>query len=154
MKKKISVMGIGNLLFSDEGIGIHAAQEMEKWDLPENISVFDAGTLGILSAPLFEEYDLLVLIDAVEAEGKPGDVFKYSKEDIMLDKFPMKLSPHQIGFQETLLISELRGKCPPEVIFYGAIPESLETSIELTETGKKALAKILEEMKKLFAEYS
>jgi hydrogenase maturation protease len=147
MSKKTVIMGVGNLLLSDEGIGVQAAQEIAKWDLPEHVSVFDAGTLGLLSAPLFINADTLLFIDAVDAEGEPGTVLKFNKEDIMLDRFPMKLSPHQIGVQDTLLISELRGECPSEITFYGVIPASYESSLELTEAGKKALAQVLEEIK-------
>jgi hydrogenase maturation protease len=146
-KKKIVIMGIGNLLLCDEGIGVHAVQAIEKWDLPENVKVFDGGTFGLLSGPLFANSDILILIDAVDAKGEPGTVLKFAKEDIVLDRFPMKLSPHQIGIQDTLLISELREECPPEVIFYGVIPASYESSVELTEKGKKALDKVLAEIK-------
>jgi hydrogenase maturation protease len=148
MKKKIVVMGVGNLLLSDEGIGVHAANEIMKWDdLPENVQVYDAGTFGLLSGPMFAGADLLVLIDAVDAKGEPGEVLRFSKEDIILDRFPMKLSPHQIGIQDTLLISDLRGECPQEIIFFGVIPASYDSSIELTEAGKKALDKVLTEIR-------
>ena len=147
--KNIVVLGIGNYLFSDEGIGVHVVNEIKKWALPENVTVHDAGTLGILSAPLFEGSDMMILIDSVDAEGEPGDVMIYTKDDIMLDRIPLKLSPHQIGIQETLLVSDLRGQCPQEVLFFGAIPASYETSIELTEAGEKAKAEILEKLKEI-----
>ncbi|MDR2884485.1 MAG: HyaD/HybD family hydrogenase maturation endopeptidase [Deferribacteraceae bacterium] len=152
MSKKTVIMGVGNLLLCDEGIGVHASQEIAKWDLPEHVSVFDAGTLGLLSAPLFVNADTLIFIDSVEAQGEPGTVFRFSKEDIMLDRFPMKLSPHQIGVQDTLLISELRGECPSTIIFYGIIPSSYEANLELTPPCQKALAEVLEEIKKIIFE--
>ncbi|MDR2401417.1 MAG: HyaD/HybD family hydrogenase maturation endopeptidase [Deferribacteraceae bacterium] len=146
--KSIVIMGIGNLLFSDEGIGVHVARELMKRDLPENIKVYDAGTLGILSAPLFEGSDLLILIDAVDAPGKAGEVKIYSKDEIMLSNIPLKLTPHQIGIQETLLVSEMRGVAPKEVIFFGAIPKNYDTSDKLTPDGEKAKEKILAELEK------
>ena len=152
-KKKVAVLGIGNLLLTDEGIGVHVAKELAKRDFPENITVNDAGTLGLLSGPLFEGADLLILIDAVDAEGEPGQVLRYSKDDIMLSKVPFKLSPHQIGFQDTLSISELRGECPSEVIFFGAIPASLDAGVELSEQGRKAFDEILIEVDKILKEY-
>ncbi|MDR2869598.1 MAG: HyaD/HybD family hydrogenase maturation endopeptidase [Deferribacteraceae bacterium] len=147
--KQIVIMGIGNLLLTDEGIGVHAAKELAKRELPANVSVYDAGTLGLLSAYMYEGSDLLILIDAVDTQGEPGQVFRYCKDDIMLNRIPVKLSPHQIGFQETLLVSELRGQCPAEVIFFGAIPASLDPSVELSAKGKKALEEILKEVDKL-----
>ncbi|MDR0454330.1 MAG: HyaD/HybD family hydrogenase maturation endopeptidase [Deferribacteraceae bacterium] len=151
--KKIVIMGVGNLLLSDEGIGVHAVQELSKRNYPDNIEVYDGGTLGLLSGPLFENRDLLVVIDSVEAEGEPGDVITYSKDEIMYSSIPLKLSPHQIGVQETLLISELRGECPEDVIFIGVIPDSYSSSTELTETGKNALKKVLAEVDKILAPY-
>ena len=150
-EKKIVIMGVGNLLLSDEGIGVHAAKELSKRGYPKHIEIYDAGTLGLLSGPLFENRDLLVVIDSVDAPGEPGDVIVYNKDDIMLSRMPVKLSPHQIGIQETLLVSELRGECPKDVIFIGVIPASYDSSIELTETGKKALKKVFEEVDKILA---
>lgn len=153
MSKKIVVLGIGNYLFSDEGIGIHVVKELKKRNFSENIEIHDAGTLGILSAPLFEGSDLMIVIDSVDAEGEPGDVKIYNKDDIILDKIPLKLSPHQIGIQEALLVSDLRGYCPEEVLFYGVIPASYDTSIELTESGLRAKEFIVEELDKILRQY-
>jgi hydrogenase maturation protease len=92
--------------------------------------------------------DLLILIDAVDAPGDAGVVKVYSKDEIMLSDIPLKLTPHQIGIQETLLVSEMRGAAPKEVIFFGAIPKSYETSDKLTPEGERAKAKILSELEK------
>jgi hydrogenase maturation protease len=146
---KTVILGVGNLLFSDEGIGVHVVREVKKWELPPDVEVHDAGTLGLLTAPLFEGADRLVLIDAVYSTGEPGEVKVYSKDDIMLEKLPLKLSPHQVGIQEVLSVSELRGAAPSEVIFYGAIPKSFETSSELTPDGIRAKEVILEKLKTL-----
>ena len=141
--KRIVIMGVGNLLFCDEGIGVHAVRELEKKTYPENVEIYDGGTFGLLSAPMFENADTLILIDAVDAKGEPGELKRYTKDEIMLSTIPIKLSPHQIGIQETLLVSDLRGYCPEEVIFYGVIPASYESSIELTESGQKALQEVV-----------
>jgi hydrogenase maturation protease len=146
--KETVIMGIGNLLFSDEGIGVHVARELLKRKLPEHIKVYDAGTLGILSAYLFEGAELLILIDAVDAPGTAGEVKKYTKEEIMLSDIPLKLTPHQIGIQETLLVAEMRGTAPKEVIVFGAIPKSYETSEKLTPEGERAKGAILSEIEK------
>ena len=151
--KKVVILGVGNLLLSDEGIGIHAVKELSKRDYPENIEIYDAGTLGLLSGPLFENRDLLIVIDAVDTAGEPGDVMIFDKEDIMLSRIPIKLSPHQTGIQETLFISELRGECPEDVKFIGVIPASYDASVELTDTGKIALKKVLNEVDKILEPY-
>jgi hydrogenase maturation protease len=144
---KTVILGVGNLILSDEGIGVHVVHEVRKWELPPGFEAHDAGTLGLLTAPLFEGADRLILIDAVYAPGEPGEVKVYSKEDIMLERLPLKLSHHQIGIQEVLSVSELRGLAPKEVILYGAIPKSFETSAELTPAGVKAKEYILKKLR-------
>jgi hydrogenase maturation protease len=64
--------------------------------------------------------------------GTPGELRVYEKKDVMLDNIPAKMSPHQIGLQEVLTLSELRGKAPDTITFYGVIPVSLDSSVELS----------------------
>lgn len=142
MKKKIIVMGIGNYILSDEGIGIHAVRELEKTVWPDNVEIYDAGTTGILSFHKFIEADILIAIDAVALREEPGFIQVYDKEDIMLSKIPMKISPHQIGFQETLLQAELHGKQPEIVKLIGVVPESYAAGTELSPRCQEVLPKV------------
>jgi len=117
---KTLVLGAGNLLLSDEGFGIHFIRHLEKnYRFPEAVELFDAGTMGIMVTHKIEEVDRLYIIDVITADGKPGTCFRYSKEDFMLKRIPAKMSPHQIGIQEMLLISEIRGRCPEQVYLLG-----------------------------------
>ena len=100
--KKIVVMGVGNYILTDEGVGIHVIRELEKMQWPENVEIYDCGTTGILSFHKFVEADILIAIDSIALREEPGTIRVYQKDDIMLSKVPMKISPHQIGFQETL----------------------------------------------------
>ena len=152
--KKIIIMGVGNYILSDEGIGIHAIKAMEDMEWPENVEIYDCGTTGILSFHKFIEADVLIAIDAVALKEDPGTVVVYDKEDIMLSKVPMKISPHQIGFQETLLQTGLYNKTPEVVKLIGVVPDSYAAGIGLSECCKAALPKIIEETKKLVAQYS
>ena len=140
---KILIFGAGNLILSDEGFGVHFVKYMEdNFNLPDNVELYDGGTLGIMVTHKFEEADKVFLVDIVDTAGEPGEIRCYNKDDIMLSKLPVKLSPHQIGIQEMLFISELRGAAPPELTFYGIIPSSLEPGNELTPPLQKGLAKI------------
>jgi len=130
---KILIFGAGNLILSDEGFGVHFVQYLEdNYIFPENVELFDGGTMGIMVTHKMEEADLVYIVDTIAAEGAAGDILRYEKEDFMLKRIPMKMSPHQIGIQEMLLISELRGKCPNEVILFGVIPESYEPGNQLS----------------------
>ncbi|MBQ3033022.1 MAG: HyaD/HybD family hydrogenase maturation endopeptidase [Deferribacterales bacterium] len=152
--KKVVVMGIGNYILSDEGIGVHVVKAIENEPWPENVEIFDCGTLGILASYKIAEADVLIAIDAIVSKEEPGSVKVFDKEDIMLSKVPAKVSPHQIGFQETLLHAQLRGDCPEVVKLIGVVPESYDTSTELSDACKAALPKIVEIVRQLVAEYA
>ncbi|GAB4273260.1 MAG: hypothetical protein Kow0092_28540 [Deferrisomatales bacterium] len=136
----VLIFGAGNLLLSDEGFGVHFVRHLERQGaLPPGVELFDAGTLGIMAAHVLERARSVILVDTVAAPGRPGEVREYSKEDILLDRIPAKLSPHQIGIQEVLLLGELRGRAPEEILFLGVIPERLDPGTRLSPACSRAL---------------
>jgi hydrogenase maturation protease len=140
---QILIYGAGNLILSDEGFGVHFVRHLERcYQVPENVELYDGGTLGIMVHFKFEEADKVILVDVVKAEGEPGEVFRYEREDIMLKRIPVKLSPHQIGLQEMLLISEMRDAPKPELTFYGIVAGSLEPGDQLTPPLRAGLEKV------------
>lgn len=136
-------MGIGNYIFTDEGIGVHAIKELEKLTLPENVELVDCGTASMFTNNYVADADILIAIDAIASDKAPGTIVIYDKEDIMLSRVPMKISPHQIGFQETLLHARLRGDIPDIVKLVGVVPKSLDASIVLTEECQKSLPEVV-----------
>jgi hydrogenase maturation protease len=127
------VFGAGNLLCSDEGFGVHFIKYLEKhYVFEDDVELYDGGTLGIMVTHLLEDADRVFLIDVVDTAGEPGDVFRYEKEQILLGRLPIKMSPHQIGIQEVLTLSDLRGKTPDQVSLFGIIPASYEAGVELS----------------------
>lgn len=140
---QVLIYGAGNLILSDEGFGVHFVRHLEKnYLIPENVELYDGGTLGIMVHFKFEEADKVILVDVVDAPGEPGDIFRYDREDIMLKKIPVKMSPHQIGLQEMLLISEMRDAPKPELTFYGIKAASLEPGVALSPQVAPGLEKI------------
>lgn len=127
------IFGAGNLLCSDEGFGVHFIKYLEKhYRFQDDVELYDGGTLGIMVTHLLEEADRVFLIDVVDAPGEPGDVYRYEKEQFLLGKLPIKMSPHQIGIQEVLTLSELRGRTPDQVSLFGIIPASYDAGVELS----------------------
>jgi len=140
---KTLIFGAGNLLLSDEGFGVHCIRHLEEnYIFPDNVELYDGGTLGIMVTHKFEEAEQIYILDVIEGEGAPGELRRFEKEDIMLDRIPVKLSPHQIGIQETLLMSELRGFCPEKVTLLGVLPVSLDASDQLSPLVKSRLSDV------------
>jgi len=144
---KILILGAGNLLLSDEGFGIHFIRHLEEnYKLPDNVELFDAGTMGIMVTHKIEEAECVYIIDVIAADGKPGTCLRYSKEDFMLKRIPVKMSPHQIGIQEMLLVSEMRGHCPKQIYLLGVIAESTEPGDNLSSTLQQSLARMAKDL--------
>ncbi len=130
--KKIIVLGVGNILSRDEGVGVRVAQELdETYDFPENVEVIDGGVLGLSLMGVIESADRLIVVDAVKLGGSPGDVFRFPWEEIT-DRTRYKDSLHQVDFVETMSVLPLIAKVP-ETVIIGVEPEDIETwSLELS----------------------
>jgi hydrogenase maturation protease len=140
---KILIFGAGNLLLSDEGFGVHAIRYLEEHYLfPDTVELYDGGTLGIMVTHKLEEAERVYVLDVVDAAGEPGDLYRFEKEDIMLDRLPLKMSPHQIGIQEVLFLADMRDTCPQRVSLIGVIPDSLEAGCELTPRLRERVADV------------
>ena len=154
---QILIYGAGNLILSDEGFGVHFIRHLEReYQIPDNVELYDGGTLGIMVHFKFEEADKVILVDVVQAKGEPGDIFRYEREDIMLKNIPVKMSPHQIGLQEMLLISEMRDAPKPDLTFFGIVAGSLDPGDRLTPPLEAGLEKVahlvIEELNKVGVE--
>ena len=109
-KSKILILGIGNILLSDEGIGVHVAQLLEKKIFPENISVIDGGTGGFHLLSYFEDYTQLILIDAT-IDNAPIGTVKILTPKYATD-YPQTLSAHDIGLKDLVESAYLLDKSP------------------------------------------
>ena len=126
------VLGIGNLIMTDDGVGvkvIHLLQE--RYSLPGTVAVLDGGTLGLDLLPRLEGVKRLLVVDAVETGGPPGTLIRLTGDEINI-AFRTKLSPHQMGLQDLLLVAELQGFAPEEMVLLGVQPGEIEMGTELT----------------------
>ena len=100
--EKITVLGIGNILFRDEGVGIRVVERLEgRYHFPDHVSVVDGGVLGLGLLNVLAETKHLIVVDAVKNHGKPGDLYRLRGDDVP-KRFLAKNSLHQIDFLETL----------------------------------------------------
>ena len=144
-QKKTGILGIGNLLLSDEGFGIHTIHYLEQnYTFPETIRLNDAGTAGIYMAPFLEECDPILVIDVVDIQAAPGSVHCFSSKDIGTGIIFSKMSPHQLGLLEMLEICRLRDCQPETVEFFCVVPDDLQTSMELSSKVAPRVKEIAE----------
>ncbi len=133
-RKKIGILGIGNLIVADEGFGVHVVRYLEEhYEFPEHVEVRDGGTAGIYMSPFLEECHTVLVIDVVDIDAEPGSMHYYSSEDVKAGKFSTRMSPHQLGLLEILEICKLRDAAPDMLEFYCVVPKTLETSTELSD---------------------
>jgi len=128
------VLGIGNILMTDEGVGVHAVNKMmEEYTFPSNVELIDGGTTGLHGIlPIVEDAERLIVIDAVNGKGEAGSLYRYTLKDFRLT-FPKKLSAHDIGFVECMAVTEVNGRLPKSVIIIGIKPVDMTTpGMELT----------------------
>jgi hydrogenase maturation protease len=153
----IMILGIGNLLFSDEGFGIHVVNKLkEKYRFASNISVLDGGVLGLNLLGYISEADHLIVVDAVRNGGHPGTLYRLQGKAIPA-RLRMKNSLHQVDFLEALTLCQALDKVP-ETVIIGVEPENIETlNVELTAAteGKieAIIDMILNELDRLGATY-
>jgi len=121
------VLGIGNVLWADEGFGIRTVERFfERFEPDETIEVVDGGTRGMALLPLVQEADALVIFDAVDFDLQPGELKHLSGDEVPAFLGAKKMSLHQTGFQEVLVLAELTGEIPRHVHLIGVQPELLE----------------------------
>lgn len=140
---KIVVLGVGNLLLSDEGFGVHVANKMIEMKLPDNVSIVEGGTDGFKLLNVVTEADKLIVIDAIKGGAEPGTIYRFNIDDIKSVPKGFKTSVHQIGILEVIDLSSLIGK-RPETIVIGIEPKSLDMGMELSEEVKSQIPKIIE----------
>ena len=142
--KRILVLGVGNILFTDEGIGVRCIEQMqEKFSFSGNVTLMDGGTLGTrLMGPILES-DYLIVCDAVLCDDKPGSVYRLVGDDLR-KSLAFRDSMHQTDLVDTLGMCELVGN-RPEAIVIGMEPADYQTmALELSETARNAMPVMIE----------
>ncbi len=130
--KKTLVLGVGNLLLSDDGVGIHTIQRLQAAQtLPEEVQILDGGTCGLDLLQFLEGVERLIIVDAAQMGKPPGTVVRMEGEQVPAF-LSLKTSPHEIGLPELLFAAKLTDIYPAEVVVYGVQPDSLDTSLRLT----------------------
>lgn len=145
--KSILIMGVGNYLMGDEGIGVQVIQEMAKMDLPESIDFLDGGTGGLLLLSCFEVYPAVIFIDAT-MDGKEPGTLSVLKPRFAAD-FPSALSVHDVGLKDMIEAVYLMDHIPEIHLITISIKEITPMTIDLSDPVKKAIPKVIDKILEL-----
>ena len=145
--EEILILGIGNVLLGDEGIGVHAVRAMEGMAWPEHVHLLDGGTGGFHLLSIFQEYKKIILIDATLDGREPGTVTllkpRYAKD------FPQTLSAHDIGLKDLVQSAALLGYLPEIILVTVSISDQQPLTMELSEVVKKSIPAVIDAAKGL-----
>ncbi|WP_407050727.1 HyaD/HybD family hydrogenase maturation endopeptidase [Methyloraptor flagellatus] len=144
---RILVLGIGNILWADEGFGVRAVEAFHRqFELPEAVTLLDGGTQGLYLVNFVQEADRLIVFDAIDYGLEPGTLKVVEDDEVPKFTGAKKMSLHQTGFQEVLSAADLLGGYPEKLVLIGCQPVDLEDwGGPLTEPVRAAIEPALAE---------
>jgi hydrogenase maturation protease len=149
VSKLIGIIGVGNPLRKDDGIGIllldYIREESEH--LPEEVSFVDGGTGGMNLLHLFNRFDIIILLDAVNFNGVPGETRFFSFDEIISQKEVSKVSTHNADVFQIIKLSQELNECPDQIFVFGVQPADVSFGDGLTDTIQNKLDDIVTTMK-------
>ncbi|MFH1076775.1 MAG: HyaD/HybD family hydrogenase maturation endopeptidase [Pseudomonadota bacterium] len=132
MEKTVSLIGMGNILMKDEGVGVHALNAFSnRYSVPDNVDVVDAGTIGLELIPYIERRDKVLMVDCVQFEKEPGYIGVIMDENIPA-RLSVKASIHHLGLMDVLSLIKLRDTMPKTLCLIGVQPKAVELGLEMT----------------------
>ncbi|EIC20373.1 HyaD/HybD family hydrogenase maturation endopeptidase [Thiorhodovibrio frisius] len=148
------IIGLGHLLLSDEGVGIHTLRQLEQgFDFTPEVELVDGGTTGLDLLELFRQHDLILLLDALFApDAAPGDI-QILCNDAILAALSKKMSMHHLGISDVLALTQLLDYRPSEIVLLGVVPENLELGTELSAPVQAQLPEILSRVQKILGDW-
>lgn len=127
MTMRVLILGIGNVLWADEGFGVRCVERLaDLHGFPEGVRLLDGGTQGLYLLPFLEEADHLIVFDAVDYGLEPGTLKIVRNDEVPAFMGAKKMSLHQTGFQDVIATARLMGYCPDDLLLIGCQPEELE----------------------------
>jgi len=143
MDKRILILGVGNILYSDEGLGVHAVKYLEeRYSFSPNVTLLDGGVLGKLLMSVLIEHDFVIILDAVLGGEAPGTIYRLENEALR-KSLGFRDSQHDVDLVDTLISCEIIGH-RPEAVVIGMEPADWRTmTLELTPVCAEKLPKLV-----------
>lgn len=142
-KPRILVLGVGNVLLKDEGVGVHVVKAMADRELPGNVTLHEGYVAGIDLLDIIQQADRLIIIDSVNAGAEAGAVFRFQPHEVENMLREHKTSLHQVDLMETLKIARFSDRCP-ETVIIGVQPKAIEWGLELTPEIQAKVPQIID----------
>lgn len=144
---KTLILGVGNLLLKDEGVGIHVIQALENETLPSGVHLLDGGTGGFHLMSWLEEYERIIMIDATLDNNPPGTVRQLKPR--YASDFPPLMSAHEIGLRDMIEAMQLTGKMPKVNLIVISAADISEVGMELSAEVEAAIPEVIDIVKKM-----
>ncbi|MGV7218732.1 HyaD/HybD family hydrogenase maturation endopeptidase [Bradyrhizobium sp. UFLA05-112] len=153
--RRVLVLGIGNILWADEGFGVRAVEEFHRrYAVPDNVTILDGGTQGLQLVNYLQESDCLIVFDAIDYGLKPGELKLVRDKEVPRFTGARKMSLHHTTFQEVISATDLLGQCPKDLVLIGCQPLDLEDwGGPLTPAVRNQIAPAVEVACKILAEW-
>ncbi len=142
-RRPILVLGIGNILLRDEGVGVRVIERMQGMPLPDDVELVDGGTAGADLLDVLAERRKVIVIDAVQAEAEPGTVLRFTADELVQPD-GVGMSLHELGLGEALTMTRQLGCAPKDVVVFGIKPKDTGSGLELSEEVEASVPKVVE----------
>jgi len=150
--RRVCVIGLGNVLMGDDGFGPLAIEIFRcEYECGSHVEILDLGTPGLDLAPYLYGMDLVVIVDAVHAEEKPGTLSIYCEADLLAHRAQLRLTAHDPGLQESLAHLRLSGQTPSELIIVGVVPDSCDFGKGISSSVLSACSAAVDNIARLLA---
>ncbi len=141
--KPTLILGLGNLLQCDDGVGCRVAQELEQRTLPDDVEVLDAGTPGIGLLNLIQDRQRVIIIDAAEMGLQPGEFKRFGADQVQLTGSAQRISLHRTGIVDTLALAQELKIELPQIVFFGVQPTQIDWQDGLSPLVQAAIPNIV-----------
>ncbi len=142
-RSKTLILGVGNILLRDEGIGVRVIEHLQQKTLPEGVECVDGGTAGADLIDVLADRETVFIVDAVRSSEPAGTILRFGPDDLALQQ-ENPLSLHDLDIPQTLAMTKMLNCAPDRVICFGVVPECIGPGMELSKTLTPLIGKIAE----------
>ncbi len=143
--RNISIIGVGNIIMGDDGVGIHAVLKLRELELPAGVEVFDAGTDAFYALEAMDGRDKAIILDACRGNNAPGTLYRFTCSSLYEEwKQAFRLSMHNLNLIDIMIRAKEIYRLPCEIVFMGVEPSVLKWGTELSIQVKAALPSLIE----------